>query len=363
MTERRLSVFPPLAPGAYLRRVARTRPFPLDDPRCAVFELARQGLRWGVERLGVGPGDEILAPAYHHGSEIEALSATGALVRFYEATETLAPDPDELDALTSARTSALHLVHPLGFPQDSRRWRAWCDERRLALIEDAAQAWLSSRDGVPVGSVGDLAIFSLYKSVGAPDGGAVVSRDAAEVSPGAERLGLGDVARCHRRWLRQRGLPAPRPPRSAATQVDPVDDFAVGNVLAGPCRIGAFLLRRDIYADVAGRRRSNYARLLERLGPIVPRPFDELPAGASPFAFPVEVDRKSELILHLDAAGIESLDLWRHPHPSLPVGDFPAAAHRRDRIAGLPVHQDLSTADIERIAGTVEAYRSSAVPS
>lgn len=95
----------------------------------------------------------------------------------------------------------------------------------------------------------------------------------------------------------------------------------------------------------------------------MPRPFDELPAGASPFSFPVEVESKGELIHRLDLAGVEALDLWRHPHPSLPVDEFPGAAGRRDRVAGLPVHQDLSPDEAERIADAVDGYRSSALPS
>jgi dTDP-4-amino-4,6-dideoxygalactose transaminase len=47
---------------------------------------------------------------------------------------------------------------------------------------------------------------------------------------------------------------------------------------------------------------------------------------------------------------IQALDLWSVPHPSLPAEDFPVAARRRARTVGLPVHQELSPGDIERIA-------------
>ena len=65
----------------------------------------------------------------------------------------------------------MYLIHYLGFPQDAPGWLRWCRERGLLLIEDAAQAWLASVGGRPLGSFGDMAIFSFYKAVGVPEGG------------------------------------------------------------------------------------------------------------------------------------------------------------------------------------------------
>jgi dTDP-4-amino-4,6-dideoxygalactose transaminase len=136
----RLDVWPPLPPQAHLRRAGAALPFPLGEPGVVLLSRARHGLYLGVRALGLGPGDEVLVPAYHHGSEVEALVRAGLAVRFYEARESLAPDPGELDGMLGPRTRALHLIHYLGFPQDARCWRHWCDERGLLLIEDAAQA-------------------------------------------------------------------------------------------------------------------------------------------------------------------------------------------------------------------------------
>ena len=171
----RLSVWPPLPPSVHLRR-RRELPFPLREEGCRLFALGRHALWHGVRALGLEPRDEILVPAYHHGSEVEALTRAGLACRFYGGSDGLQPDESELEALIGPRTRALFLIHYLGFPQELARWRRWCDERDLLLIEDAAQAWLAHCDGVPVGSVGDLAIFCLYKTYGVPDGAALVSR-------------------------------------------------------------------------------------------------------------------------------------------------------------------------------------------
>ncbi|MGH2982051.1 MAG: DegT/DnrJ/EryC1/StrS family aminotransferase, partial [Solirubrobacterales bacterium] len=94
----------------------------------------------------------MLVPAYHHGSDVGALVEAGLRCRFYDAGERLEPDPAELEGLLGGRTRALYLIHHLGFAQDAPRWRRWCDERGLLLIEDAAMAWPAELDGRPLGS-------------------------------------------------------------------------------------------------------------------------------------------------------------------------------------------------------------------
>jgi dTDP-4-amino-4,6-dideoxygalactose transaminase len=297
-------------------------------------------------------GDEMLAPAYHHGSEVEAIVRAGLVPRFYEATADLEPDAAELEGLLSARTRALHLVHYLGLPRDAARWRRWCDERGLALVEDAAQAWLATIDGRPVGSWGDLSIFSLYKSDGLPDGGAVIGPDGLAVPPWGG-WGLRPVARKVGAFLVARsavlgGRLAPR--RRAA--YDPGRDFALG-AIAGPTRATTWALRRVPGPGVATARRRNYAHLLDALGERVPAPFDRLPAGASPFAFPVHAADKAELLERLERNGVRGTDLWSVPHPALDAARFPGAAARRATTVILPVHQHLRPADLERIVAAV----------
>src|SRR5205085_2134635 len=63
----------PLPPAVWLRAPADRLPYPLEEPRCTLSSRARHGLWNAVRALGLGAGDEVLAPAYHHGSEIEAL--------------------------------------------------------------------------------------------------------------------------------------------------------------------------------------------------------------------------------------------------------------------------------------------------
>lgn len=350
MTPPRLGVLPPLPPGVYARRPQAELPFPLGRPGCELFARGRHALWQGVQGLGLFPGDAILTPAYHHGSEVEALLRAGLECRFYDATATLEPDEDELERLLGPRVRALYLIHYLGHPQDGARWRRWCDERDLLLLEDAAQAWLAAVDGQPVGSFGDLAIFCLYKSFGLPDGGALMMRPPTPGPESPRPLGLDGLARRHAAWFLQRmgslsGLgDRRRTPYVAA------DDFALGDPGLPPTSSTLFLLPRIADDRAASARRANYTLLREELGEHVPPPYDSLHASSAPFALPFAAERKDAILTRLAESGVAGLDLWSEPHPSLPVERFPGAAERRERIIGLPVHQELRPPEIERVA-------------
>jgi len=351
----RLAVWPPLPLRIYTRRPSVHLPFPLHEPNCRLFARARHALWQGTQALGLGAGDEILAPAYHHGSEIEALCQAGLTCRFYEATETLAPDAQELEKLLSPRTRALYIIHYLGFPQDAGRWRTWCDRRGLFLIEDAAQAWLAAVDGRLLGSFGDLAFFCLYKTFGLPDGSALVSPrplPGAQAQPcsGLPQLGVRHVEWLMARsgWLAEFGTRRRHP--AAQHSGDP---FSLGDPHSPPSSATSFLLSRVVDTEAAAQRRRHYHLLLERLAEYVPAPFAHVPAGASPFAFPIETDQKAAVLARLTRDGVAALDFWSVGHPSLPVAQCPQATLRRSRTIGLPVHQELRIDDVERIARAV----------
>jgi CelD/BcsL family acetyltransferase involved in cellulose biosynthesis len=350
MKDARLSVWPPLPPDVYARTSVDELPFPLNDPGCRLFSRARHGLWHGVRALGLEPGDEVLMPAYHHGSEVETLFRAGLGCRFYEGRENLEPDEDELEALLSERVRALYLIHYLGLPQDAPRWRRWCDDRELLLLEDAAQAWLATSDGLPLGSLGDLSIFCVYKTVGVPDGGALLCRVPAPSADGSPTLQSGPLIRRHAAWLAGRSPMLARMSRLRKPGVyDLNQDFALGDPDSPPSTALEFLVRRLVDSGTAGRRRANYELLLGELGEFVSPPFDRIPAGASPFGFPVYAERKEELLARLARKGIGALDFWSIPHPALPTEKFPRATELRDHIVALPVHQELELSDVERI--------------
>lgn len=361
MTDSPLSVWTPLTPLAYAGRKPESPPFPLQEPNCRIFVRARHALYAGVAALALEPGDQVLVPAYHHGSEVEALRRAGMECVFYGATPDLEPDPKELSDLIGPRTRALYLIHVLGFPRDAVGWRRWCDERGLLLVEDAAQAWLATINEKPVGSQGDLSIYCLYKTLPLPYISAAVSRPPMQPPMGPRGGDLRRVTALHYAWASERGAPVDRLThrRLAARVADPAEpysseaDFALGDPTLRPGAWAQFLLSRLAGQDPARARRENYRLLLEQLADIVPAPFDDLPDGASPFAFPVETPDKALLMQRLADRGIRAVNFWSTPHPSVSPDLAATAAHRRQSTIGLPVHQRLTNTDLDRIAEAV----------
>jgi dTDP-4-amino-4,6-dideoxygalactose transaminase len=344
--------------GTSARGRRRALPFPLDQEDYRLFARARHGLWAALQALGLERGDEVLVPAYHHGSEIQALIELGLTCRFYAGDDGLAPDEAELESLITPSTRLLYVVHYLGFPQDASRWRGWADERGLLLVEDAAQAWLAtSSGGAPVGAHGDLSLFCLYKTFGLPDGAAILSRVPPRVPERRSPLGVGVLARRHAAWLMERSgiLAAAGAALRRERPYEPSLDFALGDPDTPPSTATRFLLPRIADPQAAARRRANYGALLEELSEAVPEPFADLPEGASPFAFLFESEDRDEVVRHFQELGIGAYPFWLAFHPATPTEDFPEIAARRGRAVALPVHQELTRAAVDRI---VSAARS-----
>jgi dTDP-4-amino-4,6-dideoxygalactose transaminase len=356
-----MAVWPPLPPAVYGRRPAQDLPFPLDQGGCVLFSRGRHAIWHGIRALGLPPESVVLVPAYHCSSEIEALVRAGVECRFYEGSASLEPDEDELAQLLDEHVVALYVIHYLGFPQDVLRWRRWCDAHGILLIEDVAQGWLGTIDGRPIGSLGDISIFTFYKTLGLPDGAALLFRDGLDALAQRGAFGLGMVGIRHTEWLLARsallaGLEDRL--RSALRRdgrgIAPATSAAsVGNFDVPPARATRFLLPRLVDATIADRRRRNYEHLLMELGDVVASPFARLPAGACPWAFMVEVEDRRSVMDRLLRHRIRAIDFWHQPHSLLPAHRFPQASALRARLVGIPVHQELRERDLARLGPAV----------
>jgi dTDP-4-amino-4,6-dideoxygalactose transaminase len=140
----------------------------------AAIELA-------LRAAGIGPGDEVIVPAYTWVATWLAVSAVGAEPVGVDVEEgTYNIDPALIEAAVGERTAAILPVHLRGEPADMEAIAAIAERRDLLVIEDAAQAHGARRAGRRAGSLGDAAAFSFYpaKNLGAlGDGGAVTTDD------------------------------------------------------------------------------------------------------------------------------------------------------------------------------------------
>jgi dTDP-4-amino-4,6-dideoxygalactose transaminase len=370
-----IPALPTLSPALLSPTLAPPRPaaFPLDrlddGGRARLYYLARTGLYHGLRALGLGAGDTVLLPAYHHGVEVEAVRATGAAVEFYRVDRALRADLDHAARLARRpRARALYLTHFAGFAQPIDDALALARDRGLLLIEDCALALLS-RDptGRPLGSAGDLAIFCLYKTLPVPHGGVAL---ASAPLPRLAAPPLASTLHHLAGSLLQRAEASAGAPgrllraaarRTARTLFDPLVPLAqVGTSALRPrdLELGASallapLLRRIDTRLVAVRRRRNYTRLLELLGDARRVPTGPLPPGAVPLFLPLEVDDRRAALAALAARGIEAIDFWSVGHPACDEGRHPEVRALRRRVIEIPIHQDLDDEAVDRVAAAL----------
>jgi len=126
---------------------------------------------------GIGPGDEVILPSYTFSSVANAVVLRGAIPVFVDVERaTLNIDPDRIEAAIGPRTKAIMVVHYAGVICNMARISAIARRNGLLVIEDAAHAIGSTREGQSAGSFGDLATFSFHytKNVTCGEGGALV---------------------------------------------------------------------------------------------------------------------------------------------------------------------------------------------
>lgn len=116
-----------------------------------------------LKALGVGPGDEVITVANTAVPTVAAIRATGAVPVFVDIEpDTFLMDVSHVDARVTARTRCLLPVHLYGQVADMEALGDLARRRRLAVLEDCAQAAGATRGGRKAGGFGDLAAFSFY---------------------------------------------------------------------------------------------------------------------------------------------------------------------------------------------------------
>jgi len=132
-----------------------------------------------VTGLGIGPGDEVILPAYTFWADYTCVVHAGALPVFADIDETLTIDPKSIEARITPRTRAIIVVHLLGGPCDMDAVLEIARRRKIAVLEDCAQCVGGYYRGRRLGSLGDVGIYSFQvnKTMTSGEGGAVVTSD------------------------------------------------------------------------------------------------------------------------------------------------------------------------------------------
>lgn len=288
-----------------------------------------------LEALGVGPGDEVIVPAFTFAASASAVLRVGAAVRLVDIGADGTIDVEAAAAAVSPRTAAVMAVHLYGLPADLPALADLCATRGLALVEDAAQAHGASVHGRPVGGWGHGS-FSFYatKNVSCGEGGAVTTADH-EV---AERI----------RLLRNQGMTR----RHHHEVVGTNHRLSEVHAALGLASIAQLAHTRD-------RRGVNAAALTAGLADTgIGLPTAAPGRDHAWNQYTVTHPRRDDIATALALQGIET-----GIHYPTPIQRQPAFSGRADviadecpgahRLAGtclsLPVHQGLTDTDLDRI--------------
>jgi len=129
--------------------------------------------------LEVGPGDEVIVPAYTWIATASAVLAVGAVPVMAEVDESLTLDPEDVARRITPATRAIAAVHMRGAPCAMDELLAVARPHGIAVLEDTAQACGGSYRGKRLGTIGDAGAFSLQynKIITSGEGGVVVTND------------------------------------------------------------------------------------------------------------------------------------------------------------------------------------------
>ncbi len=131
----------------------------------------------GLVGLGVGPGDEVILPAYTYIATALAPLAVGAVPILAEIDESLTIDPQDVERKLTPRTRAIIPVHMCGVACNMEAIMELAQRHHLMVLEDACQASGGTYQGKMLGSIGDAGCFSFnqFKIISCGEGGALVT--------------------------------------------------------------------------------------------------------------------------------------------------------------------------------------------
>mgnify|MGYP001212309273 CR=1 FL=1 len=148
-------------------------------PEAAAVTSCTTGLHLALEAAGIGPGDEVIVPAFTWISTANVVEHTGASVVFCDIDiSTFNIDVELLPRLLTPRTKAIIPVHLFGLAADMTAINDFARSANLFVLEDAACGFGATHNGQHVGYFGDAGVFSFHprKAITTGEGGMVTSQ-------------------------------------------------------------------------------------------------------------------------------------------------------------------------------------------
>lgn len=300
-----------------------------------------------LSAMDIGPGDEVVVPAYGCAPLAASVAGLGAAPVFADIDPwTMVADPDAMEQAVTGRTKALMPAHMFSVMADMPRMREIAGRHGVRLVEDSAVAQGGVLDGQPAGTWGEAGVFSFVqvKTFGtAGEGGAVITQDAE----------LGRTVRA----LRNHGQQGRRFVHQRVGYNSRFDEVLAAFQLH---RLPGFPERLDRRARIASYYTERFTPLREH-GIVPPPPGRN---GRCYYVYSLLAERRDALEAHLAERGVAAHVYYPLPLPHQPAfapyapagGDWPHARHAAERQLALPVYPHLTDTEVEYIADSVCAF-------
>jgi dTDP-4-amino-4,6-dideoxygalactose transaminase len=338
-----------------------------------LYHFSRDAIHELFGSLGYPERTPVWMPSFHCGMEVRAAADAGFSPRFYRVKKDLTVEEEDLASGLRDAPGPVLLIHYFGFPQpDTLSIASLCRQFGVPLVEDCSHAFLSRLGGCELGTFGQAATFSLYKTLGTLDGGALRTDETELCRLTGRQFSLSrqrpqptiawDAQRKRRRPWHGASMFSQNGKRTHEALAVRFEERVVtarrrifeGEWLYGRgiSRLSHALIQRLDSAMVFERRRQNFLQLDSLLNgatgyhPVL----SELPVETCPLYLPIFVRHRAEILVRLQAAQVETFIFGMFNHPAMDTGGFPESRSLREEILCLPVHQNLDERDLKRMA-------------
>lgn len=167
--------------GEFTRKCSEYLEKTTGTAKCLLTTSCTQALEMAALLCNIKPGDEVILPSYTFVSTANAFVLRGGVPVFVDVRpDTMNIDENLIEAAITEKTKAIFVVHYAGVACEMDRIMEIADKYHLMVVEDAAQAIMSTYKGRPLGTIGDFGCLSFHetKNFSMGEGGALLIRDS-----------------------------------------------------------------------------------------------------------------------------------------------------------------------------------------
>jgi dTDP-4-amino-4,6-dideoxygalactose transaminase len=328
---------------------------------------------FGAKRL-----DEVIVPSLSFVATGNAVLQAGFTPAFVDVDlKTLNIIPDQIERAITSKTRAIMPVHLMGKPADMDAINLIAKKHKLFVIEDAAEAHGAKYRGKNVGTLADMAAFSLYVAhiITSVEGGMVVTdrEDFAQILRSLRSHGR--ACKCESCLLNTSNFSCDKRFKFGQNQdirfiFERIGFSTKMNELEAAIGLGNI----DLFSEILNKRRKNLLYMIKEFVQFEPflytiseEPYEEIGPHALPIILGKHVKfTRNELVLFLEKKGIDTRNLFL----SMPtqcegfrflghkLGQFPNAEYIGDNGLHIGIHQNLKKEDLDYVLSAIKEFLS-----